>query len=146
MDQCSHECLIFYLRCLFGDISHLRKEFHSIKSRVHSNHGRWTSIRSEETPPIFITFYLPTVSFSGVILAWVRFLNTLETRGNRQGLQVKVWCEYYWLRDSLERIKQYLDIEHEPKPTKEGVPPAYWPASGSLNVEKLSARYSNVST
>jgi ABC-type bacteriocin/lantibiotic exporter with double-glycine peptidase domain len=23
-----------------------------------------------------------------------------------------------------------------------GVPPAYWPASGSLKVEKLSARYS----
>ncbi|KAK7681762.1 hypothetical protein QCA50_015109 [Cerrena zonata] len=65
------------------------------------------------------------VAFSGVILWWVRFLNMLETRGN-----------------SLERIKQYLDIEHEPKSTKEGVPPAYWPASGALNVEKLSARYS----
>ena len=45
----------------------------------------------------------------------------------------------------MERIKQYLDIEHEPKPTEGGVPPAYWPASGDLRVEKLSARYSTVS-
>ena len=33
-------------------------------------------------------------------------------------------------------------IEHEPEPTKEGEPPAYWPASGALCVECLSARYS----
>lgn len=45
---------------------------------------------------------------------------------------------------SLERIQQYLRIEHEPKNTPEGVPPAYWPASGNLSVEKLSARYSEV--
>lgn len=44
--------------------------------------------------------------------------------------------------NSLERIQQYIDIEQEPKPTKSGVPPAYWPASGNLNVEALSARYS----
>jgi ABC-type multidrug transport system fused ATPase/permease subunit len=33
-------------------------------------------------------------------------------------------------------------IEHEPEPTEEGEPPAYWPASGALQVECLSARYS----
>lgn len=37
-------------------------------------------------------------------------------------------------------------IEQEPKPTPEGVPPAYWPASGELVVKDLSARYSAVST
>ena len=46
---------------------------------------------------------------------------------------------------SLERIQQYLTIEQEPKPTKSGIPPAYWPASGDLRVEKLSTRYSQVS-
>jgi hypothetical protein len=46
---------------------------------------------------------------------------------------------------SLERIKAYLDIEHEPKNTEGGAPPAYWPASGEIRVEKLSARYSLVS-
>ena len=44
--------------------------------------------------------------------------------------------------NSLERIQQYLVIEHEPEPTPAGNPPAYWPASGSLSVEKLAARYS----
>lgn len=50
------------------------------------------------------------------------------------------------LANSLERIKQYLDVEHEPAPTANGVPPAYWPASGDLKVDRLSARYSEVST
>lgn len=43
---------------------------------------------------------------------------------------------------SLERIEQYTTIEQEPKPTESGQPPAYWPASGSLVVERLSAKYS----
>ncbi len=34
-------------------------------------------------------------------------------------------------------------IDHEPPSTEDGKPPAYWPASGSLQVEGLSARYSN---
>lgn len=45
---------------------------------------------------------------------------------------------------SLERIQGYLDIEHEPKATQKGKPPAAWPTSGKLRVEKLSARYSPV--
>ena len=45
---------------------------------------------------------------------------------------------------SLERLHSYINAEQEPKPTKQGVPPAYWPASGDLRVEKLSARYSLV--
>lgn len=35
-----------------------------------------------------------------------------------------------------------MTIEQEPKSTVEGEPPAYWPASGNIVVEKLSARYS----
>ena len=42
----------------------------------------------------------------------------------------------------MERIKEYINIEQEPKPNAKGVPPAYWPSSGSLQVEKLKARYS----
>ena len=45
---------------------------------------------------------------------------------------------------SLERIEQYIHIEQEPKPVSGGIPPAYWPATGNLNVENLSARYSLV--
>lgn len=60
-----------------------------------------------------------------MILWWIRILNEFEVNGN-----------------SLERVQQYTVIEQEPKPTSDGIPPAYWPASGSLRVEKLSARYS----
>jgi hypothetical protein len=47
-------------------------------------------------------------------------------------------------RYSLERMHSYINTEQEPKPTKQGIPPAYWPASGDLRVEQLSARYSPV--
>jgi ABC-type multidrug transport system fused ATPase/permease subunit len=43
---------------------------------------------------------------------------------------------------SLERIQGYINIDHEKPATEEGTPPAYWPASGDLRVEGLSARYS----
>ncbi|KAG1749648.1 uncharacterized protein EDB91DRAFT_1334077 [Suillus paluster] len=66
------------------------------------------------------------VGFSSMILWWVRILNEVEVSGN-----------------SLERIDSYIKIEQEPKPTTDGHPPAYWPASGDLRVENLSARYSS---
>lgn len=44
---------------------------------------------------------------------------------------------------SLERVRYYLQIEHEPPSLETGEPPAYWPAGGDLRVEKLSARYSD---
>lgn len=69
-----------------------------------------------------------TVAFSIMIIDWRHLINELEVHG-----------------DSLERIKRYLGIGHEPKPFKENTPPACRPASGELAVEKLSARYSVVS-
>ncbi|KAF9786031.1 hypothetical protein BJ322DRAFT_1057551 [Thelephora terrestris] len=66
------------------------------------------------------------VGFSSMILWWVRVLNEFEVSGN-----------------SLERIQGYVDIEQEPKATSDGVPPAYWPASGEVVVENLSAKYSS---
>ncbi|KAJ7182747.1 P-loop containing nucleoside triphosphate hydrolase protein [Mycena crocata] len=41
-----------------------------------------------------------------------------------------------------KRIQRYLTIDQEQTPAAEGVPRAYWSASGSLRVESLSARYS----
>ncbi|KAJ3558885.1 hypothetical protein NM688_g664 [Phlebia brevispora] len=64
-------------------------------------------------------------AFSGKILFWVRVYNDFEIQAN-----------------SLERINQYLSTDQEPKPKDGGTPPAYWPASGDLRVEKLTARYS----
>ncbi|KAJ7664839.1 P-loop containing nucleoside triphosphate hydrolase protein, partial [Mycena rosella] len=63
--------------------------------------------------------------FSMRILAWVR-----------------TWNEIPIFAISLERIQQYITIEQETKPTEAGKPPAHWPSSGELIVEKLTARYS----
>ncbi|KAJ7468389.1 hypothetical protein B0H11DRAFT_2305374 [Mycena galericulata] len=38
------------------------------------------------------------------------------------------------------RIQRYISIEQEPASTADGIPPTYWPASGGLRVESLSAR------
>lgn len=44
---------------------------------------------------------------------------------------------------SLERVLDYLRIEHEPGENEGINPPAYWPASGHLRAERLGARYSD---
>ncbi|PCH35077.1 hypothetical protein WOLCODRAFT_155747 [Wolfiporia cocos MD-104 SS10] len=106
--------------------------------------NRWISVRVDAFGAVFtasLAIYLVygrtydassigfslnmAVTFGELIIWWIRVLTEFEISGN-----------------SLERIHQYLVIEHEPKATESGVPPAYWPASGSLTVEKLSARYS----
>ncbi|GLB36501.1 putative atp-binding cassette [Lyophyllum shimeji] len=113
-------------------------------ARTFYNLNRWVCVRIDTLGALFAAslaaflVYGPTqiasntgfslnmaVGFSGMILWWVRVLNDFEVQGN-----------------SLERIQGYTRIEQEPKPTPEGVPPAYWPASGDIRVENLSARYS----
>ncbi|TCD68817.1 hypothetical protein EIP91_009684 [Steccherinum ochraceum] len=113
-------------------------------ARTFSNLNRWVSIRIEFLGGMFsagIAAWLlygtgvdasntgfamnMAAGFSNLILSWIRVINQFEVSGN-----------------SLERVEQYLTIEQEPKSSSQGVPPAYWPASSSLAVEKLSARYS----
>ncbi|KAK7038832.1 hypothetical protein VNI00_010462 [Paramarasmius palmivorus] len=64
-------------------------------------------------------------SFTSTMFWWILRWNAVETESN-----------------SMERIARYLEIDQERKPIKEGVPPAYWPSSGDLRVEDLSAKYS----
>ncbi|KAF7977572.1 hypothetical protein HWV62_3150, partial [Athelia sp. TMB] len=66
-------------------------------------------------------------TFGLMILWWVKCLNEFEISSA-----------------SLERIHEYSVIEQEPRATEGGQPPAYWPASGEIRVEGLSARYSPV--
>ncbi|KAF9077569.1 P-loop containing nucleoside triphosphate hydrolase protein, partial [Rhodocollybia butyracea] len=65
------------------------------------------------------------VTFTSLILTWVRSYNDVELEAN---------C--------LERIQHYLDIDHEDEKSSEGIPPAYWPSGGALQIEGLCARYS----
>ncbi|KAF8953252.1 multidrug resistance-associated ABC transporter [Flammula alnicola] len=113
-------------------------------ARMSWNLNRWIGIRIDAIGAIFTAglatylIYGPSVGasntgfslnmaveFTGAVLFMVRNCNEFEVQSN-----------------SLERIQGYLDIEHEPKPTQTGQPPAAWPTSGDLRVEKLSARYS----
>ncbi|KAH8086646.1 hypothetical protein BXZ70DRAFT_549376 [Cristinia sonorae] len=128
----------------FKQRSYERIDRFTSAGRTFYNLNRWVCIRIEFLGGAFAAgiaaylVYTPGVSasntgfamnmavgFSNLILWWIRLLNQFEVSGN-----------------SLERIQQYLVIEQEPKATEDGIPPAYWPASGTLNVEKLSARYS----
>ncbi|KAJ3523042.1 hypothetical protein NMY22_g11626 [Coprinellus aureogranulatus] len=128
----------------FVDESMARINRYTRAARTFYNLNRWICIRVDAISGLFAAglagylLYFRTqgasnmgfslnmaVGFSSQILWWIRVLNDFEVAGN-----------------SLERIEQYTTIEQEPKPTESGQPPAYWPASGSLAVENLSAKYS----
>ncbi|KAG8864769.1 hypothetical protein FRB96_003355 [Tulasnella sp. 330] len=112
-------------------------------ARTFYNLNRWISIRIDLIGALFgaaLAGYLVYVrrsdasttgfslsmatGFTGMLLWVVRIGNDFEVEAN-----------------SLERIKGYVEIEQEPKGMDSGEPPAYWPSSGSIRVEGLSARY-----
>ncbi|KAH9912641.1 uncharacterized protein B0H18DRAFT_889646 [Fomitopsis serialis] len=128
----------------FRKESYARSDRWTIAARTLHNFNRWICIRIDALGALFSTglaAYLVygstfnasntgfslnmAVGFSGMILWWVRIFNEFEVSGEPA------------------RIEQYVHIEQEPKPTADGVPPAYWPASGGLKVERLSSRYSS---
>ncbi|KAJ7667031.1 hypothetical protein B0H17DRAFT_1210523 [Mycena rosella] len=128
----------------FSTESLMRIDRYTRAARSFYNLNRWVSVRIDLLGTIFsaglatyIVYIKPTspgdsgflinmaVTFTTMLLGVVRMLNQVEVQGN-----------------SLERIQGYIDIEHEKPATETGKPPAYWPASGELRVEKLSARYS----
>ncbi|SJL07707.1 uncharacterized protein ARMOST_11057 [Armillaria ostoyae] len=113
-------------------------------NRTFYNLNRWIDIRIDALGGLFsacLAAYLVyfqdieafnvgfslnmAIGVSGMILWWVRCVNQFEVQGN-----------------SLERIHAYLGAEQEEKTSKDREPPAYWPTSGELRVENLSARYS----
>lgn len=121
-----------------------RIDCYSRSARTFYNLNRWVCIRIDLIGALFtgaLAAYLVygrtseagnvgfslnmAIGFSSMILYWVRILNSAEVDGN-----------------SVERINSYINIEQEPQPSEGGQPPAYWPASGDLAVERLSARYS----
>lgn len=64
------------------------------------------------------------ISFSIMILWWVRMINEMEVQGN-----------------SVERIEDYMVIDQEPPSVPERKPPAAWPTSGEVVLENLCAKY-----
>ncbi|KAH6916771.1 ATP-binding cassette transporter [Coprinopsis sp. MPI-PUGE-AT-0042] len=128
----------------FIDQSLKRIDRYSRASCTHCNLTRWICVRVDALGSLFaasLATYLVyfqdhtasntgfslnmAIGFSSMILWWIRVLNETEVQGN-----------------SLERIETYVQIEQEEKSSERGIPPAFWPADGSLHVENLSARYS----
>ncbi|KAI9509765.1 hypothetical protein F5148DRAFT_1275094 [Russula earlei] len=129
----------------FREESYRRIDRYTRAGRSFYNMNRWISLRIDFLGGLFAAglaaylIYIPNnhvlpsdtgflltmaIGFSGMILWWVRMYNEVEVNSD------------------LERILSYINIDQEPRPTKQGIPPAYWPASGDLRVEQLSARYS----
>ncbi|KAH9041242.1 hypothetical protein EDB85DRAFT_1921690 [Lactarius pseudohatsudake] len=137
----------------FREESYRRIDKYSRAGRSFYNMNRWINLRIDFLGGLFAAslaaylIYVPNerslpsdtgfsltmaIGFSSLILWWVRNLNDFEVS------KMLIGATY-----SLERIHSYINAEQEPKPTEQGIPPAYWPASGDLRVEKLSARYSH---
>ncbi|KAJ7243851.1 P-loop containing nucleoside triphosphate hydrolase protein [Mycena haematopus] len=128
----------------FNTESLARIDRYTRAARNYYNLNRWVAVRIDFLGAVFsagLATYLVylkhtsagdsgfllnmAITFTGLLLSVVRVTNEVEVQGT-----------------SLERIQAYIDIEHENPNTEEGKPPAYWPASGDLRVEGLSARYS----
>ncbi|KAJ6606137.1 P-loop containing nucleoside triphosphate hydrolase protein [Mycena vulgaris] len=124
-----------------GSLKHINH--YTRTARTFHNLSRWVAVRMDTLGTVFVGvlgiymvyfqkqgsssvgFSLNMASGFGMLIMYgVSMINQLEIQSN------------------LERIKQYLEIEQEPKTTTNGVPPAHWPSSGNLRAENLSARYS----
>ncbi|KAH8978585.1 hypothetical protein EDB92DRAFT_2119177 [Lactarius akahatsu] len=149
----------------FREESYRRIDRYSRAGRSFYNMNRWISLRIDFLGGLFAAglaaylIYVPNerslpsdtgfsltmaIGFSGMILWWVRVFNDFEVNSEERIILSESVCEEMLIDTtySLERMHSYINAEQEPKSTKQGIPPAYWPASGDLRVEKLSACYS----
>ncbi|KAF8171621.1 P-loop containing nucleoside triphosphate hydrolase protein [Mycena galopus ATCC 62051] len=101
----------------FGTESLKRIDRYTRAARNYYNLNRWVGIRVDLLGSLFA---------AALATYLVRIFNEFEVQG----------------APHLERIQGYINIEHEKPATEAGKPPAYWPASGDLRVEGLSASYS----
>ncbi|KAJ6593376.1 P-loop containing nucleoside triphosphate hydrolase protein [Mycena capillaripes] len=122
----------------------IRIDRYSRTAITYHNLNRWIACRSDILGSVFISLlatYLVYIrkedaattgfvlnnafGYSLMVLLWVRFFNTLELNG------------------SLERILEYINVEQQQSPLNKLIPPpAFWPASGHVVVDNLTARYS----
>ncbi|KAF4617372.1 hypothetical protein D9613_005686 [Agrocybe pediades] len=128
----------------FRQESLIRIDRYTRVARMSYNLNRWISVRMDFLGAAFTSglalylIYGPSIGASntGFSLAMASDIAFAIL------LLVRIGNEFEVNANSLERVQGYIDIEHEPKPTESGTPPASWPTSGDLRVEHLSARYS----
>ncbi|KAF5392014.1 hypothetical protein D9757_003343 [Collybiopsis confluens] len=106
-----------------------RTDRHSRIARIFNNLQRWMAVRIDFLIAIFTSS-----------LAWY-LVYVLHQSASVTGFSLNMAVQCFG-SSNVERIGSYLTIEQEPQPHPSGKPPAYWPSSGTLRVERLSARYS----
>ncbi|KAH9475153.1 ATP-binding cassette transporter abc4 [Psilocybe cubensis] len=129
---------------LFKQESMNRINHYTRVARMSYNLNRWIGVRMDFLGALFTSalalylIYGPNIGASntGFSLSMASDLTLFILYVVRLGNEFEVNS------NSLERIQSYLEIEHEPKSTPAGQPPAAWPTSGDLRVEHLNARYS----
>ncbi|KAJ7486164.1 hypothetical protein B0H11DRAFT_2157316 [Mycena galericulata] len=105
-------------------------------ARNFYNLTRWVSIRVDMLGSLF----------SAALAAYLVYIR--PTSAGDSGFLINMAVTFttwlLWILSSLYafEVQGYINIEHEKPATGAGKPPAYWPASGDLQVENLSARYS----
>ncbi|KIJ23254.1 hypothetical protein M422DRAFT_786228 [Sphaerobolus stellatus SS14] len=111
-----------------------RIDQYSRVARVTYNLNRWISVRIDVLGATFSTSLAIYLVYAS------------STSAANSGFTLNIAVEFTMWLLLLVRFSNdfegYLDIEHEPESTEAGKPPASWPTSGDLRVEKLSARYS----
>ncbi|KAJ6566068.1 P-loop containing nucleoside triphosphate hydrolase protein [Mycena capillaripes] len=128
----------FGAQAKFSSESLARIDIYTRAARNYYNLNRWVSVRIDILGAAFsagLAAYL--VYFKHTSAGDSGFLLNMAITFTQMLLGAVTLIPF-----SLERIQGYLDIEHEKPATEAGTPPAYWPGSGDLQVERLSARYS----
>ncbi|KAJ7367252.1 P-loop containing nucleoside triphosphate hydrolase protein [Mycena albidolilacea] len=111
----------------FGTESLSRIDRYTRAARNYYNLNRWVSVRIDILGALF----------SAGLATYLVYIK--HTSAGDSGFLINMAITF---TQFLERIQGYINIDHERPATEEGTPPAYWPASGDLQVEGLSARYS----
>ncbi|KAH9053585.1 hypothetical protein EDB87DRAFT_1825596 [Lactarius vividus] len=127
----------------FRKESYRRIDRYSRAGRAFYVMNRWISLRIEFLGGLFaagLAAYMVYVPHDRSLPLDTGFSLTMAISEDTSTLHYQFSASL--MIHSLERMHSYINVEQEPKPTKQGIPPAYWPASGDLRVEKLSARYS----
>ncbi|KAF7372862.1 ATP-binding cassette transporter [Mycena sanguinolenta] len=124
------------LRCIYKKESLHRINNYTRAARILSLLDRWVGVRLAAVGNIL----------AAILATYLVYFR--QEQSNNVGFSLNMAAAFstrilFWATEfSLERIQQYIHIEQETKPTEAGMPPAHWPSSGELVVEKLSARYS----
>ncbi|KAJ7213835.1 hypothetical protein GGX14DRAFT_444201 [Mycena pura] len=137
----------FGAQAKFNSESLVRIDRYTRAARNYHNLNCWVSVRVDMLGSMFsagLATYL--LYITRATAADAGFLMNMAVTFTRMLLWIVISLNEFEVQvltiSSLERIQQYINMEHEKPATEAGAPPAYWPASGDLRVEHLTARYS----